>query len=193
MGQCASQPEERKKKCGLRNKSSRQSSVRNRQLPVLKCRCRKGEIAETLFCARALRYGWNVSKPIGQNALYDLMIEMFGVVRRIQVRSVWGKAKYGGHAVRMCHMQRGRDRRYGRDEVDFFAVYVGRAEAWYVIPSEAVRVGSISLFPQQAHTRGQWERYREAWELLLPRGVNVGDIQACADPNARPFVPEDAS
>jgi PD-(D/E)XK endonuclease len=170
---------------------SRQPSAKN-QLPTIRSRVRKGDIAESLFAARALRYGLNVCKAVGQDCRYDFTVEMRGVVRRVQVRSVWGKAKHGGHAVRMCHMRWGRDQKYGRDELDFFAVYVGQADAWYVIPAHAVGVGSISVFPQQRNTRGQWERYREAWHLLLPRGVYVGDIQACADPNAKPFTAEDA-
>ncbi len=161
---------------------AKKSSAKD-QLPTIRSRVRKGDIAESLFAARALRCGLNVCKAVGQDCRYDFTVEVQGRVRRVQVRSVWGKAKHGGHAVRMCHMQRGRDRKYGREEVDFFAVYVGQAEAWYVIPAWAVGVGSISVFPRQRNTRGQWERYREAWHLLLPRGVNVGDIQACADPS----------
>lgn len=155
---------------------------------------RKGDIAEALFSARALGMGLNVSKAVGQDSRYDFVVEVMGKSRRVQVRSVWGKAMHGGHAVRMCHMRRGKDRRYRPSEVDFFAVYVAQHEAWYVIPAAAVAVGSISVFPSQRNTRGQYERYREAWGLLCPRGVVVGDIKAAADPAAEqspvagPFV-----
>jgi PD-(D/E)XK endonuclease len=166
----------------------------NHQLPTLRCPYRKGEIAESLFCARALRYGLNVSKPLGQNSLYDFMVEIFGVVRRVQVRSTWGRATPNdGYRVRMSHSRHGRHAHYRSGETDFFAIYLALPDLWYIIPA-AVGIGraSICLFPQQKHRRSQWERYREAWHLLLPRGVYVGDIQAAADPNAKPFTAEDA-
>ncbi len=156
------------------------------QLPTLKCPYRKGEIAESLFCARALRYGLNVSKPLGQNSLYDFMVEIFGVVRRVQVRSMWGRPAFGdGYKFRMSH---GRHRHYRAGETDFFALYVAPADLWYIIPAALVLGrATISIFPHKKYRRSQWEPYREAWRLLLPRGVNVGDIQACADESSTQY------
>lgn len=173
--------------------NSRQSSAPNDQLPVLRCPYRKGEIAEALFSARALRYGLNVSKPVGQNALYDFMVEIFGVVHRVQVRSKWGKPSANdGYKFRMCHSRNGRRVRFRPGETDFFALYVAHDDLWYIIPAAlALKCAGISIFPRK-HRLSRWERFREAWHLLLPRGVYVGDIQACADPGTRPSTAQGA-
>ncbi len=164
----------------------KKSSAPKNQLPVLRCPYRKGDIAESLFCARALRYGLNVSKPIGQNALYDFMIEIPGVVRRVQVRSTWAcHTAKEGYKFPMCHSRNGRRVRFRDGETDFFAIYIAREDLWYIIPAALGLRSSISIFPRRKRRVSRWERFREAWHLLLPRGPYVGDIQACADPNAR--------
>ncbi len=119
------------------------------------------------------------------------MVEIFGVIRRVQVRSKWGKPSANdGYKIHMCHSRDGRRVRFRPGETDFFAIYIAHDDVWYIIPAALVltRAG-ISIFRQSSRRVSLWERYREAWHLLLPRGVNVGDIQACADPKASTQYP----
>ncbi len=67
-------------------------------------------------------------------------------------------------------------RRYRESEVDYIAAYVGPEDEWYVIPVSQIPSVFTIVLP------GRYARYREAWDLLCPRGVVVGDIKAAADP-----------
>ena len=51
--------------------------------------CRKGELAEIEFLGRATALGLMVTKPFGNAAPYDFLIERGGRALRIQVKSCW--------------------------------------------------------------------------------------------------------
>ena len=156
-------------------------SFRPPKLPPLRSRNRKGDLAEAAFLSRALRMGFNVSKPVNSNCRYDFLVEAAGRYNRIQVKSVWWSVEKGPYYIPVgCG--RGLRHRYGADELDFFAAYIVLENAWYIIPVQAV--GERSKVHVHPHLRGvgKFERFREAWHLLLPRGVKIGDLKAMADP-----------
>ena len=155
----------------------------------MKSRLRKGEIAEALFVAKVLGLGMNVSKPFGQNCRYDFMVEVMGKAARVQVKSTWQRKKVSSfsfpvsrkgkteYVVRAGGTTTRGARRYRASEVDYIAAYVGPEDEWYVIPVRKIPSAFTIVLP------GRYARYREAWDRLCPRGVVVGDIQACVDPN----------
>ena len=66
---------------------------------------------------------------------------------------------------------------YSAEEIDFLVAHVPPEEAWYVIPVEAFAPHlHLWLYPRGEHA-GQYEKYREAWELLKDRI----DLQGCAE------------
>ncbi len=168
----------------------------------MRSRLRKGEIAEALFISKVLSLGMNISKPFGQNCRYDFIVEVMGKAVRIQVKSTWmsrqpsalsgqenqnlsprGTRRYTkedtkGHeyVVRAGGTTTRGARRYRKSDVDYIAAYVGPEDEWYVIPVERIPSAFTIVLP------GRYERYREAWDQLCPRGTYVGDIKACADP-----------
>lgn len=163
----------------------------------MKSKLRKGEIAEALFVAKALSLGMNVSKPFGQNCRYDFMVEIMGRASRVQVKSTWqwsvasgqwpGKRGARQYVVRAGGTTTRGARRYRASEVDYIAAYVGPVDGWYVIPVGRIPSAFTIVLP------GQYACYREAWDLLCPRGTYVGDIKAMADPaaqSARSFAQE---
>jgi hypothetical protein len=151
-------------------------------LPALRSRNRKGDLAETAFLGRALRMGFNISKPVNTNCRYDFLVEAAGKYHRVQVKSVWWSVKKSPYYIPIgCG--RGLLHRYGTDEVDFFAAYIVQEDAWYIIPIRAVGDRSkVHVHPHLGGTVGKFERFREAWHLLLPRGVKIGDLKAMAEP-----------
>ena len=151
-------------------------------LPPLRSKNRKGDLAEAAFVSRALRMGFNLSKPVNTNCRYDFLVEAAGRYSRIQVKSIWWNVKKGPYYV-ATRSGRGLRQPYGTGEVDFFAAYIVQEDAWYIIPVEEVGDRSkIHVFPQSRGAVGKFERFREAWHLLLPRGVKIGDLKAQADP-----------
>jgi PD-(D/E)XK nuclease superfamily protein len=152
-------------------------------LPPLRSRSRKGDIAETLFTAKALRLGFRLSKPVSSDCRYDLLVDAAGRYRRVQIKSVWGPRNGSGYAVHLWRRGRGVPRQYRPSEVDFIAAYIAEEEAWYIIPiGETGGRLLLHVYPHVPGTRGKFERFREAWHLLLPRGVKIGDLKAMADP-----------
>ena len=139
---------------------------------------RRGEWAEMRFMAMAAENGLEVTKPFGEMARYDFIVEHKGKFARVQVKSTT-RTLGSGYA---CTMRGWRDP-YGRNEFDFVAVYLILEDLWYIIPAKHV-LGKwcIALCP---HSRkAKYDAYREAWHLLRGESAKSGrvrSIQACAE------------
>ena len=82
--------------------------------------------------------------------------------------SVRGAVRGGGA------WERSEDRGYSAEDIDFLVAHVPPEEAWYVIPVEAFAPHlHLWLYPRGEHA-GQYEKYREAWELLGAGSQVVG-------------------
>ena len=149
-------------------------------LPPLRSKNRKGDLAEAAFVSRALRMGFTICRPINTNSRYDFIVEARGKYNRVQIKSLWRRQRPYSVPVRSgAYLYR----RYFPEDVDFFALYIAQHDAWYIIP--IAEVGSrftIFVRPHIPGAKGKSERFREAWHLLLPRGVKIGDLKAQADP-----------
>jgi len=123
----------------------------------------RGEWAEIRFVARAAEQLFRVSKPWGNTAPYDLMVERDGVIYRVQVKSTINRV---GPASFACGMPSGKRRTELLKEVDFVAAYVIPVDIWYIIPVGAVQKhkGAISLSPWKRDAK--YARYLESWYLL---------------------------
>lgn len=109
-----------------------------------------------------------VSKPLGESAAYDFVVDCGGKLSRVQVRSV--TVERAG-TYRVSAAKGGSEKRgYTEDEIDVLAAYVVPCETWYLIPVRAFApVKSIHLCPQRA-SRRKFERWRETWEELTRGG-----------------------
>lgn len=165
------------------------------QYPQLRSRNRKGDIAEMAFLTRAMRFGFNVCKPLNTDCSYDVLVEVLGHYSRVQVKSAWTEKGGWGtgrvYSVRVCRAHRHKRQFYSADDTDFFAAYVAAEDAWYIIPREVVASQTdVGLFPHIPNSRGHLEIYREAWDLLVPRGIVIKELKAMADTCA--LAPEDS-
>ena len=154
-----------------------------------------GEKAECAFVYQAMEHGLIVSKPYGDSAPYDFVVGRrahrvigrsgdrviekknksnhpspgpkagSGRLWKIQVKSVQGKDPQGRYTA---NMRKSFSRRYERGEIDFFAVWVIGAATWYIVPgSEVFPAKCGHFYPDVRGSRGKYERYREAWHLLI--------------------------
>jgi hypothetical protein len=137
----------------------------------------RGEWAEMRFMARAAEHGLQVSKPWGESASYDFVVEHGAQCVRVQVKSTM-QHRDGGHS---CQVRGGQDRAYTDDSFDFVAVYLIPDDVWYIIPIAQVGNQS-SLFLSPGLKNSKYGQYKEAWRLLRgnPRGGTVDRIEACA-------------
>ena len=134
----------------------------------LRARKQKGEWAESRFLSRALALGLVVSKPWGESARYDLIVEGRNGIRRVQVKSVWCRDR-NRHRYHLCVSHgMGRRRRYSPREVDLIAAYVAPKDLWYLIPVRSLGPRTyIGVLPDKPRSSSPFERYREAWHLLI--------------------------
>lgn len=122
-----------------------------------------GEVAESAFLHKAMELGLMVAKPWGDSARYDFVVDSGERLLRVQVKSTvclcedrYAVAAHG------CDPTAG----YSAEEIDFLVAWVVPEDAWYVIPVEAFAPRKhLWLYPRGEHA-GQYEKYREAWELL---------------------------
>lgn len=119
-----------------------------------------GELAEAMFVARALRLGFRVSRPFGESAPYDFVVEKNGVLRRVQLKSASRARRDGFYRLSaiVCH-----SRPYTARDTDFLVGYIFPADTWYIVPVSELRV---CVFNVRCAGHGRFERFREAWPLL---------------------------
>ncbi len=125
----------------------------------------RGELAEARFLAKAMELGFTVSKPFGDNARYDFILDCDGRISRVQVKSAWIRRNHcywfktaprrtGGH----------RPRPYRRNEIDFLVACIVPEDAWFVIPIAAI--SKRTTLTLTTRHRNPFACYREAWELM---------------------------
>ena len=95
----------------------------------------KGEITEMkcqLFC---LEQGYIISKPILDNARYDLLLDYNGKIYRIQIKtSRWKNENKTGIIFNCYSVSNKKKHNYTKDEIDYFATFwEGKC---YLVPVE---------------------------------------------------------
>jgi PD-(D/E)XK endonuclease len=142
---------------------------------------KRGEWVELLFMTVASGLGFNVAKPFGDSARYDVIVENEGRFLRIQVKST--ESKIGG--CYLCQLHVCHDRLYTSKEIDYFALYVLPKDVWYIFPAKTLAgMGAVALAP---HLKGhKYERYVENWWLLTRRHVRRGARTLVPSGDTRP-------
>ena len=142
--------------------------MKRRRLDPLKClpnSKQRGEWVEIKFMAEAAGRGLTVLKPHGDSARFDCVVTSGGRLYRVQVKSAFSMSDYAYRGTTIGSKQRSR---FSSKEIDFLVAYVFPCDAWYIIPARAVDGKmDFAVFPQRRNSRGRYERYREAWHLLL--------------------------
>jgi len=144
--------------------------VKNRKPHHFKTYKQRGEWVELKFMMEAAARGFNVAKPHGESARYDASVEKRGNFRRVQIKSTstrWTDNYANAYRCYTISNQRTR-KRYSPKQIDFLAVYVIPADAWYIIPAEVLgRRTMLLLYPHRRKTQSnRYEQFREAWHLL---------------------------
>src|SRR4029077_18248858 len=137
----------------------------------------RGEWVEMLFMARAAEHQLQVSKPFGDSASYDFVVEHDSQCFLVQVKS----STHQRHGGTCCQVRGSQRRAYVSGSFDFAAIYLIPADAWFIIPTEQI-AGQTSLFFSPKLRNSKYGQYEEAWYLLRekPRGDPVPRIEACA-------------
>ena len=100
----------------------------------------KGNVAEAVIAAEAMKLGVPVMKPMSEHGRYDLIFDLGSRLLRVQCK--WGNrrgdvvaAKLGGNYLSPNGYVRST---YGAEEVDAIAIYCGDMDQCYLLPIELV-------------------------------------------------------
>lgn len=121
----------------------------------------RGEWVEMRFMARAAEEGLQVSKPFGDSAQYDFIVEHGAHCLRVQVKST-SHRHHGGHG---CHVRGSNSRPYAANSFDVVAVYLVQIGVWYIIPLVHI-IGRKILYFSPGIRASKYGRFEEAWHLL---------------------------
>jgi len=136
---------------------------------------KRGEWVELQFMARAAHHGLTVSKPWGDTARYDFIVEHGGRFQRVQVKSTTSCPPVGRNRIPgayLCNtVSRGptvktAGRTYLATEIDFFAFYIIPEDVWYIVPIADVRRARFAVYLNPYERKNKYFRFMEAWHLL---------------------------
>jgi hypothetical protein len=133
-----------------------------------------GELSEAAVIHHLVRAGFDLAKPLGDNARYDLILEHGERLLRVQVKT--GRLHADGAIVfPTCSSQahRGRGVHGYRGQCELFAVYCPETDATYLVPVDAAGGRSCSLRVRPA-ANGQSRGVRWASDYR----VGVVDVDA---------------
>lgn len=123
-----------------------------------------GEQAELEFMLKAVKEGFKVSKPHGDNARYDFILDGGKGLKRVQLKSTHQLKK--GYRI-TCLRGKNLRSHYTPNEVDAFVVYLAPIKVWYVFPMADIQNCKTLYFSRmQPPKHDRWSAYREAWHLL---------------------------
>ncbi|MCB9283743.1 MAG: endonuclease [Lewinellaceae bacterium] len=140
----------------------------------------KGDIAEQALILFALKQGWGVLNPIGDRLPYDLVLDINGVLLKIQVKSAWFDSRKNNYVVDTRRTKTNRRQmlraKYDCSDFDFAVVYIEDLDIFYVFPCEVfISYGSeIHLIETDKRQRKPKSAdFRNAWELVLQWAVQA--------------------
>ncbi len=124
----------------------------------------RGEWVELLFMTHAAERGFNVAKPWGDSARYDVSIEHNGRFLRVQVKCTdrWNGSAYS------CLLRAAHQHAYSTAQIDYFAIYIVTDDIWYFFPAKKL-IGKTVVVLAPHKKNHKHESHREAWDLLQSR------------------------
>lgn len=122
----------------------------------------QGNNAELRFMLLNHELGYIVSKPFGDNAKYDLIVDNGIKLERVQVKSTSRKDKSGGMDCYNCLVCSGRDskQQYSEQDVDCIAIYIIPEDVWYKIPVNEIKGKTVKLYPHRIPRKSTYEKYK---------------------------------
>jgi hypothetical protein len=122
----------------------------------------QGDAAELKFMLLNHELGHIVSKPFGDNAKYDLIVDTGEVLERVQIKSTKRRETAAGMDCYNCLVCSGADskQQYSKKDIDYIAIYVIPENAWYKIPIKEIKGKTVKLYPHRESQRNTYEKYR---------------------------------
>jgi PD-(D/E)XK nuclease superfamily protein len=131
---------------------------------------RMGEVSEAAFQLKAMSLGFEATRPFGDSARYDFILDTGGRLWRVQLKSTSvlhgrGYEVQPTFSVYKDAYGRGKEG-YSADDIDLLVVHVRPLDVWYVLPVEAFMPAKcLRFYPDIVCKAARWEGFREAWAV----------------------------
>lgn len=128
----------------------------------------QGELCELIYYTKCYSLGYTISKPFGDNAKYDFVLDKNGKLYKIQVKStniIDNQHRNNRYRINASHGANNK-RAYNLKDVDIIACYIIPLDLWYNIPiKETNNVKTLALYPHIINSNGKYEKYKEFWDF----------------------------
>ena len=140
----------------------------------------RGEWVELLFMTLAAQRRFNVARPWGDSARYDVCIEKNGRFRRVQIKSTihWTGGAYH------CLLKAAHQTPYTLADLDYFAIYIVPDNVWYIFPAQKL-IGLTAVILTPHRRTSKHARYKNAWDLLEPHSARTTPASKQTDAKAQ--------
>ena len=139
----------------------------------------KGDIAEQAAVLEALKRGWGVLHPVGDNHPYDLVFDVSGVLVKVQVKCAWFDEASQNYVVDNRRTKTNRRvmirDEYDESDFDFALAYLPDCNLFYIFPVDVFISYGSEIHMVETDKRQRKPRstaYRDAWELILQWAAN---------------------
>jgi hypothetical protein len=136
----------------------------------------RGDVAEQAAILEALKRGWSVLRPIGDNLPYDLVFDIGGRLVKVQVKCAWFDRPSQNHVVDNRRTKTNRRQMvrepYQKSDFDYALVYLPEKSIFYVYPVNVfISFGSEihMVETDRRQRRPRSSAFRDAWSLIAPR------------------------
>lgn len=129
----------------------------------------KGDQAELIVAAEAMKRGYTVCFPFGHDARYDLVIEKNGKFKRIQVKTALSDEDVLIVSAHSTGRTQGRHtvKKYTSEEIDAIVAYDRRTQECYYIAKSFLKEGKTAFQLRFSSPKnGQKKRIRWAKNYL---------------------------
>lgn len=121
---------------------------------------RKGDLGEAMVLADALRRGYKVALPYGEDWRYDLIVLRNGTLERVQCKYTTSDGSVVRVSCKSCNSYA--VERYTPEQVDWIAVYDTTTDTCYYVPSAMLVDGRGQASLRLTGTKNRQEK-RVLW------------------------------
>lgn len=128
-----------------------------------------GEISEAAITLALLKRGYSISKPIGENSRYDLIVEIDGKLNKVQCKTA--KLKNDVVIAGISRVVRTKKNggyqkiSYDNNDVDFFGIYCPDTNVCYLVPFAECPKTEIRFRVKPSSRKSAFTRESKKYEI----------------------------
>jgi hypothetical protein len=136
---------------------------------------RMGTLYENIFICEALKRNLQPHVPVGDYLPHDLIVYTpSGICVRVQIKGTSCRHPHRSSSrYKIQSMEGSKKLKLQTTSADILAAYVAPWDYWYLIPVSSLASPSVWMYPGKEKGRGQYEKYRNGWEVFSDEEYHV--------------------